>query len=68
MILQGFSMLAILHVLAQMNIENSQLDGRPPINAEVGTSPMTWVIAALLIAGILLATFKTSRRNAVEKD
>jgi hypothetical protein len=68
MFLQGFSMLAILHVLAQMNIDTSHLDGRPPINAEVGTSPMTWVIACVLVAGIVLTTFKTSKRNAVEKD
>jgi hypothetical protein len=61
-------MLAILHVLAQMSIESNQLEGRPPIDGEVGTSPMTWIIACLLFAGILLATFKTSKRNAVEND
>lgn len=61
-------MVAILYILAEMNIEPNQLEGRPPINEDVGTSPMTWIIACVLIAGIILATFKTSGRNAVEND
>jgi hypothetical protein len=56
----------IVQVLAQMN--NPPLEGRPPLNAVVGTSGMTWIIAALLTAGILLVTFKTSKRNHLDRD
>jgi hypothetical protein len=62
-------MLAILRTLAQLSIDpdGNQLDGRPPLTADVGTSGLTWVMAVLLIAAILLVTFKTSKRNHLDR-
>jgi hypothetical protein len=62
----GVPMAAFLLFLAQM--KDPPLDGKPPLFADVGTSGMTWVIAAILTAGILLVTFKTSKRNHLERD
>ncbi len=59
-------MSAMLLLLAQM--KEVDLQGRPPLNTDVGTSGFTWVIAAILTAGILLITFKTSKRNHLERD
>jgi hypothetical protein len=59
-------MALLLHLLAQM--KDVQLEGRPPLTADVGTSPLTWIIATILTAGILLVTFKTSKRNHMEND
>jgi hypothetical protein len=56
-------MLALLHLLAQ--IQNLPQDGRPSLgNETTGTSGMTWIIAGVLAGGILLITFKTSKRNS----
>jgi hypothetical protein len=67
MALQGFYMQAFLSTLAQMSIDSKLLEGRPPLNADSGASGMTWIIAALLVVGILLITFKTSKRNHLER-
>jgi hypothetical protein len=56
----------IVQFLAQMN--NPPLEGRPSLTAAVGTSGLTWIIAAILTAGILLITFKTSKRNHLDRD
>ena len=56
----------IVGLLAQ--IETLPMDGRPALHTDVGTSGMTWIIAAVLTAGILLITFKTSKRNHIERD
>ena len=55
-----------LTLLAQM--KDPPLEGRPPLNTDnMGTSGMTWIIAAVLTAGILLITFKTSKRNHTDR-
>jgi hypothetical protein len=59
-------MTSILCFLAQM--KDPPLDGKPALSADVGTSGLTWIIAAILVAGILLITFKTSKRNHLERD
>jgi hypothetical protein len=59
-------MASILLLLAQM--KDPPLEGKPPLSAEVGTSGLTWVLVAILTAGILLITFKTSKRNHLERD
>ena len=59
-------MAALLYFLAQM--KDPPLEGKPSLSADVGTSGLTWVIAAVLVAGILLITFKTSKRNHLERD
>jgi hypothetical protein len=58
-------MTQLLLLLAQM--ENAPLDGRPPLTADVGTSGLTWVIAGILTASIILITFKTSKRNHMDR-
>jgi hypothetical protein len=58
-------MAALLYLLAQM--KDPPLEGKPPLSADVGTSGLTWVMAAVLTAGILLITFKTSKRNHLER-
>ncbi len=58
-------MSALLHVLAQLT--TMPQDGRP-YNLDVGTSGMTWIIAGVLAGGILLITFKTSKRNHLDRD
>jgi len=63
---KGPMMPQIYYFLAQMS--NPPLDGRPSLSAAVGTSGLTWIIAAVLTAGILLITFKTSKRNHLDRD
>jgi hypothetical protein len=56
-------MLALFNLLAQ--IQNLPQDGRPSLPSDtMGTSGMTWIIAGVLAGGILLITFKTSKRNS----
>ena len=64
--LRGSPMTHLLLLLAQM--DNPPLEGRPALTADVGTSGLTWVIAAILTALILLVTFKTSKRNHMDRD
>ena len=61
-------MVMFLQFLAQM--KNPDSEGKPPITGSdnFGTSGMTWIIAAVLVVGILLITFKTSRRNHLERE
>ena len=59
-------MASFLLFLAQM--KDPPLEGKPALSADVGTSPLTWVLAVILTAGILLVTFKTSKRNHMEND
>ena len=55
-----------MQFLAQMS--EPPVLGTPLSNDHMGTSGMTWVIAAVLTAGILLITFKTSKRNHLDRD
>jgi len=62
-------MLPIVNLLAQMSTDKliKLNDGSPTLN----TTPsygMTWVIGMLLTVGILLVTFKTSKRNHLDRD
>lgn len=57
----------MLHVLAQMNHEFTQGTGTPELSVEHSFA-MPWIIAAVLVAGILLITFKTSKRNFLDKE
>jgi len=65
-LLRGSTMTQLLLLLAQM--DNPPLEGRPALTADVGTSGLTWVIAGLLTASILLITFKTSKRNHMDRN
>jgi len=56
-----------MHLLAQMADNKIQGSGTPELTVE-HSYVMAWVIAAVLIAGILLITFKTSRRNHLETE
>jgi hypothetical protein len=59
----------LLRFLAQIDPEIFNQEGRPILrNDSMGTSGMTWVIAAVLTAGILLIAFKTSKRNHLERE
>ena len=54
-------------LLAQM--DESKLDALVPrLSGDSASYAPTWVIASILVAAILLITFKISKRNAVEKD
>ena len=57
-------MLPILSLLAQMDSKllPTLNDGSPPFSADASYA-MAWIILGLLTTGILLVTFKTSRRN-----
>ncbi len=50
--------------LAQM-AEKSQLPSELPRIQTEETATFTWIIAVVLLVGILLITFKTSKRNAI---
>jgi hypothetical protein len=63
---RGLRMLPLLHLLAQIDEAKIQ-PGEPPLAAEYSYG-LTWVIACVLIALILLITFKTSKRNALERE
>ncbi|HVT79332.1 MAG TPA: hypothetical protein VHM90_01635 [Phycisphaerae bacterium] len=56
-----------MYVLAQMALDKIQGSGTPEFSGDFSyVTP--WLIAAVIIAGILLVTFKTSRRNHLEKE
>ena len=59
----------LYYALAQMQDVPAN-DGRPPLSGSetTGTSGLTWIIAAVLVVGILLITFKTSKRNHLERE
>jgi hypothetical protein len=57
----------MLQVLAQMDHSLIQGTGTPELSVEHSFA-MPWIIAAVLIAGILLVTFKTSKRNFLDKE
>jgi len=61
-------MLHVFNLLAQMDPDKlTKLnDGSPTLN-DAASYGMTWVIELLLTAGILLVTFKTSKRNHMER-
>jgi hypothetical protein len=63
----GLPMHSILLVLAQMDQKYLLNDGTPQLTVEYSYG-FTWVIAALVTAGILLVTFKTSKRNRLERE
>ncbi len=66
-LLRGSAM--TIHFLTQLaQVDPSKLDtDLPPLTAIV-SSTMTWVIVGVFLVGILLITFKTSKRNHLEKD
>jgi len=53
--------------LAQMDPGKIRDPGIPPLNV-ASSSAITWILGALLTAGILLVTFKTSKRNHLDRD
>ncbi len=58
----------IVSFLAQMDY-NKFVSGQGTPDLSVESSYVTaWIVAAVLAAGILLITFKTSRRNQLETD
>jgi hypothetical protein len=59
-------MLPLLHLLAQIDSTKLPNDGSPTL-PDSPSFGMTWVIALLLSAGILLVTFKTSKRNHMDR-
>jgi len=60
-------MMTLLQVLAQIDDSKISGLGEPPLQSEYAYS-LTWVITALLVTLILLVTFKTSKRNAMDKE
>jgi hypothetical protein len=57
-----------LHFIAQMDYNKYVAgQGTPDLSAD-SSYAMAWVIAAVLTAGILLITFKTSKRNHLERE
>ena len=56
----------VMMVAGQIDPAKLQSDA-PPLTVEA-SSAMTWIIASVLIAGILAITFKTSKRNYLQKD
>jgi hypothetical protein len=65
-LVRGFHMLAMFYILSQLDASKIQ-PGEPPLNAEYSFG-LTWVIACILVALILLITFKTSKRNVLERE
>ncbi len=63
----GLDMQLFSHVLGQLDPTKLINDGTPPLTYE-GSNSMTWIIVALLTVGIVLITFKTSKRNHLERD
>jgi hypothetical protein len=59
-------MMPILTLLAQMNSSKFS-DGMPGLD-QTDTYGMTWIVAAVITVAILLVTFKTSKRNALDRD
>jgi len=62
-------MLPIFSLLAQLSSDKlvKLNDGSPTLNVTPSYA-MTWVIALLLAAGILAVTFKTSKRNHLDRE
>jgi hypothetical protein len=62
-------MLLFSHLLAQMDSDKLMKvgDGAPTLT-DSASYGMAWVIALLLTVLILLVTFKTSKRNHLERD
>ena len=59
-------MATIFHLLAQM--DPSKLgNGAPRLESQAGDG-LTWVLVAVLTAGILLITFKISKRNSLDRQ
>ena len=58
---------SFLYLLSQMDPNYLQGDGTPQLSVEYSYG-MTWVIVAVVTAGILLVTFKTSKRNRLERE
>ncbi len=58
-------MLPLFHLLAQIDSTKLINDGSPTLN-DSASFGMAWVIALVLSAGILLVTFKTSKRNHMD--
>ena len=56
-----------LHLLAQINEDKIKGMGEPPLEGEYSYL-FTWIIAGLLLALILLVTFKPSKRNVMERE
>ena len=65
---RGSTMVLIFNLLAQMDPDKlTKLSNGSPTLSESASYGMTWVIALLLTAGILMVTFKTSKRNHMER-
>jgi len=60
-------MISAICFLAQMDPNKLLNDGTPPLSSDASFG-MTWVVIALLSAGILAITFKTSKRNHLERE
>ena len=55
---------SLIHFIAQMD---PVTDGTPPL-AGATSHAVTWIIAGVLCIGILLVTFKTSKRNHLDRE
>ena len=60
-------MISAICFLAQIDPSKLLNDGTPSLTSDVSYG-MTWIIVALLSAGILGITFKTSKRNHLERE
>jgi len=59
-------MAMMTQLLAQIDPAKITGDGMPPLAVEYSWG-MTWVIIALVTAGILFVAFKTSKRNSLDR-
>ena len=57
----------LFHLLAQIDPEKIQGTGEPVLATEYSYG-MTWVVTLLIVGLIIGIAFKTSKRNAVERQ
>ena len=61
-------MMALSSLLAQIDPNKLNGLGEPPLDNAESSFGLTWVIACVLIALIIFVTFKTSKRNAMDRQ
>ena len=64
---RGSMMATMFHLLAQMDPSKLEGSGAPRLEASASYG-LTWVLAVILTAGILLITFKISKRNSLDRQ
>ena len=60
-------MATMLYLLAQMDPSKLEGNGAPRLESQASYG-LTWVLVSVLTAGILLITFKISKRNSLDRQ